>query len=83
MQTLEEKVTHYIMNAIDIAVAEEYPVLEDNLVSSGVATKNQLKELVKQDKIKMVLARAGNVMYKAYYTDRCLPKTYLEEVSSS
>ncbi len=84
---MQDRMIHFVRNSIDIIIGDgEFPVLEQTLLSQGIASKKQLKALeadgyIKSIKVKVpsTLVQGQSVKYKAYYTERVVPQ-YVKEM---
>lgn len=79
--TLEEKTINYVRNAVDLTVGNTgYPVLGRYLEEAGIATRKQVRVLVRKGLLKEVTVKQNNgrygsgTQYKAYYTERHVPE---------
>lgn len=88
---LKDRTVNFVRNSIDIIIGEgEFPVLEQTLLSQGIATKQQLKALEAEGHIKSIkvkvpstLVPGQSVKYKAYYTERVVPQYVKDKEGTS
>lgn len=79
--TLQDRMVNYVRNSIDLIIGDgDYPVLEQTLLTQGIASKKQLKALEANGhilsvkvKVPSTLVQGQSVKYKAYYTERIVP----------
>lgn len=84
--TLEEKFINYVRNAVDLTVGNTgFPVLGKYLIEAGITSKNKLKVLESKGHLLSIKVKADNsTVYKAYYTERNVPKmAKVQEVTTS
>jgi hypothetical protein len=79
---LEERYVSFVQVTVDTLVAETgYPVIGKTMTTSGLATKEQLKALVRRGALKCVQVSAGRGHMNAYYTEGVIPHVIREEES--
>ena len=88
---MQDRVVHFVRNSIDIINGDgEFPVLEQTLLTHGIATKQQLKALEEEGHIKVIKVKVPSsilpgeqVKYRAYYTERVVPRYVKDKEGTS
>jgi uncharacterized protein YpbB len=72
---LQENYVNYVRNSVNVLVRDTgYPVLAKSLTEAGIATRKQLKVLVKKGHIMEMKVRVGRTIYNAYFTESEPPR---------